>query len=228
VILKYIAYVFTLFVVLIILGLLIKPVKVSDIDIATYKDPFLMAREAYAKAVWHEFAKQSDINKKFIVIQRVLSYSPSFKQAYDELCKDTDLYRASDISIRDFLKLLKNGAETFEDIYFTNCYVSTLTGMQRYIEALSFLNQRYAQESNIEMQETIMDMIRTVQNEKNMLDLAKAVETYYQKYKTYPGDILVLVNEGFIDRIPEEPYGGQYFISLQGQIKTTSEMMKNE
>lgn len=227
-ILKYLTYIFFLFFVLIVLGLLIKPVKVSNIDISTYKDPFLMAREAYAKAVWHEFAKQNDINKKFLVIKRVLSYSPSFRQAYDELCADPALYRASNVSIKDLLKLLKQGAETFDELYFTNCYVSTLTGMQRYIEALSFLNQRYVQEPDLKLQGTVMNMIKNVQNEKNILDLAKAVELYYQKNKDYPGDILVLVRDGLVDRIPEEPYGGQYFISRQGQIKTTSEIAKDE
>jgi hypothetical protein len=37
-----------------------------------------------------------------------------------------------------------------------------------------------------------------------------------------------LVRDGLIDRIPEEPYGGQYFISRQGQVKTTSEITKDE
>jgi hypothetical protein len=203
-------------------------VKVSNIDISTYKDPFLMAREAYAKAVWHEFAKQNDIDKKFLVIQRVLSYSPSFKKAYDELCANPALYRTSNVSIKDFLKLLKQGAETFDELHFTNCYISTLTGMQRYIEALSFLNQKYVQEPEPKAQEAVMNMIKNVQNEKNILDLAKAVEVYYQKNKDYPGDILVLVRDGLIDRIPEEPYGGQYFISRQGQVKTTSEITKDE
>ncbi len=227
-ILKYAVYILSLFFVLIILGLLIEPVKVSNVDISTYRDPFLMVREAYAKAVWNELDKQKDNNKKFLVVQRVLSYSPSFKLAYDELCSNVDAYKASNVSTRDLLKLLKQGAETFENLYFTDCYVSTLTNMQRYIEALSFLNQRYVQEPNAKPQEMIMGMIKKIQNEKNMLDLAKAVETYYQKNKAYPGDILVLVKDSLINRIPEEPYGGQYFISLQGQIKTTSEMTKNE
>ena len=225
---RYTSYILSAFFILIVLGLLIKPVKVSDIDLGSYRDPFLMLREAYAKAVWQEFDKQSRVDKKFMVIQRVLGYSSSFRPAYDELCNNVAEYRASDISIRDFLRLLKQGAENFEDLHFTNCYISVLSGMQRYIEALSFLNQKYMQEPDEPRQNMVMAIMKKVQNEKNMLDIAKAVESYYQSTKTYPGDILVLVKEGLMDSIPDEPYGGQYFISKQGQIKSTSEITKYE
>ena len=227
VILKYTAYIISAFVVLVITGLLVKPVGVSSIDLGDHRDPFLMLREAYAKAVWQEFSKQTETEKKFMVIQRVLGYSPSFRPAYEELCNNAGVYRVPDVSIRDFLRFLKQGADTFEELRFTECYIFVLTDMHRHLEALSFLSQRFMHESEEDKQERVMGIIKFVQHEKNTLDLAKAVEKYYQGTKSYPGDILVLVREGFMDRIPDEPYGGQYFISSQGQIKSTSEI-RNE
>ena len=53
------------------------------------------------------------------------------------------------------------------------------------------------------------------------------MEAYFQKTKKYPGDILVLVAEGYIDQVPDDPYGGQYFIGEQGQIMSTSARRSN-
>ena len=227
-ILKYLLYISSMLIVLAVIGLVIKPVELSGINVGEYRDPFLMIREAYAKAVWLEFEKQTETEAKFSIIQRVLNYFPEFRPANEELCANTSLYRAANISTRDLLRSLKNSADTLEELYFVECYVGVLKDMQRYMEALSFLNQKYMQEIDPSKQDQLMNMAKAVEHEKNMLDLAKAVETYFQLTRTYPGDILMLVREGLIDRIPQEPYGGQYFVSRQGQVKSTSEMMKND
>jgi hypothetical protein len=209
-------------------GLIIKPVKVSEVKISDYKDPFSIARQVYSKMLWKDMQVEHQPARRFSIIKRVVDYTPGFKPAYEELCKDPRNYVSSDIQIKDFLKIAKQGAETFDEDALLDCYVNTLTGMERYVEALNFLSQQYIQYQNTPRQTFYMDRIKRLQHEKNTLDLTKAVEAYYQKTKTYPGDILVLINEGLIDKIPDDPYGGQYFISKQGQIRSTSEMAKNE
>jgi len=221
VITKYFVFIFSLLSVLLLSGAFIKPVKVSEVKISDYKDPFSVVRDVYAKMLWKDLEKESDMPSRFSIIKRVVDYSPNFKQAYEELCNDHQKYTASNIEIKDFLKITKQGAESFDDDKLLNCYLDTLTGMERYVEALNFLTQQYIQTQNTPKQASYMDRIKTVQQEKNILDLTKAIEVYYQKNKTYPGDILVLVNEGLIEKIPEDPYGGQYFIGKQGQIRST-------
>jgi hypothetical protein len=228
VIARYFLFIFSLLTILVLAGLIIKPVKVEDVKISGYKDPFSVARQVYSKMLWNDMQTERQVAKRFSIIQRVVDYTPGFKPAYDELCKDIQAYTSSDIQIKDLLKIAKLGAETFDDGKMLDCYVNTLTGMERYVEALNFLSQQYIQYQNTSRQDFYLDKIKKLQHEKNTLDLTKAVESYYQKTKAYPGDILVLINEGIIDKMPEDPYGGQYFISKQGQIRSTSEMTSNE
>ncbi|MEI6092381.1 MAG: hypothetical protein WCQ47_01710 [bacterium] len=226
-IIKYLLFIFSILFFLVFAGLIVKPVKVSEIKISEYKDPFNVARELYAKMLWKDMDKESDLIKKFSIIKKVTDYMPGFKQAYQELCSNRQKYVASNIEIKDFLKISKQGAESFDDKEMLDCYINTLTSMERYAEALNFMTQEYIQNQNTPKQDFYLNNIKRLHNESNILELTKAVETYYQKSKTYPGDILVLVNEGIIEKIPDEPYGGQYFISRQGQIKSTTEIAKD-
>jgi len=228
VIAKYSLFIFSILLLLVLSGLIIKPVKVSEIKISDYKDPFNIAREVYSKMLWKDLAEEKDAYRRFLIVKRVVDYSPKFRPAYDELCGTNSDYTASNIEIKDFIKVVRQGAELFDDDKLIDCYLNVMTGLQRYAEALSFLTQQYIQYQSTPRQAFYADKIKKLQHEKNVLDLTKAVETYYQKTKTYPGDILVLVSDNIIEKIPEDPYGGQYFISKQGQIRSTSEMTKNE
>ncbi len=222
---KYFLFIFSLLFVLLLSGVIIKPLKISEVKISDYKDPFSVVRDVYAKMLWNDLEKEKEMSSRFSIIKRVVDYSPNFKQAYEELCADHQKYTSSNIEIKDFLKITKQGAELYDDDRLLNCYLDTLTGMERYVEALNFLTQQYLQSQNdTTKQELYMGRIKGLQQEKNILDLTKALEVYYQKNKTYPGDILVLINEGLIEKIPEDPYGGQYFIGKQGQIRSTSEL----
>ncbi|MCX6111757.1 MAG: hypothetical protein NTY22_00490 [Proteobacteria bacterium] len=227
-IIKYFLFIFFMLFVLVFSGLVIKPVKVSDVKISDYKDPFSIAREVYAKMLWKDMEHNEDPVSRFSIIKRVVDYTPNFKQAYEELCQNPQRYTLSNIEIKDFIRITKQGAEIFDEDNVIDCYLSTLTGLERYVEALNFLTQQYIQYQNMPRQTFFMDKIKKLQYEKNVLDLTKAVEVYYQKNKMYPGDILVLINEGLIEKIPEDPYGGQYFISRQGQIRSTSQMQDNK
>lgn len=219
---------YSLFIIFIVVisfftGAFVKPVKGGDINIAEYKDPLIAARNLYAKFMWRGIKKEDSLAKKFGIISRVVDYNPDFKQAYSELCASSADYIKSDISLKDYLKLLRLGVERFSDNDITECYVRVLVGLERYTEIIDFLKKMQDDITDPVKREAFSLKLKALQNEKNVLDLTKAVEAYYNRTKTYPGDILVLVNEGLIDKIPDDPLGGQYFISRQGQVRTTSE-----
>jgi len=53
--------------------------------------------------------------------------------------------------------------------------------------------------------------------------LEKATAEYKRRFGRYPREIEDLITKHVIDKIPPEPYGGNYYIDFQGQVKTTSE-----
>jgi hypothetical protein len=59
---------------------------------------------------------------------------------------------------------------------------------------------------------------------KAMLDLEKGVKVYKERMGSYPGKLYNLVEQRIIGRIPEDPYGGEFYIDEDGSVKTTSDM----
>lgn len=53
--------------------------------------------------------------------------------------------------------------------------------------------------------------------------LEKALVEYKGRFGRYPRKIEELITKHIITEMPSEPYGGNYYIDQQGQVKTTSE-----
>jgi hypothetical protein len=60
---------------------------------------------------------------------------------------------------------------------------------------------------------------------KKILYLEKASELYRKKFGRYPRDLNQLVAMKVIKEIPQDPYGGEFYIEPDGTIKTTSDFM---
>lgn len=58
---------------------------------------------------------------------------------------------------------------------------------------------------------------------EKVLFLEKGVKAYRERFGALPAVLQELVTAGIIREIPSDPYGGQFFIDAQGDIKTTSE-----
>ncbi len=50
-----------------------------------------------------------------------------------------------------------------------------------------------------------------------------AVKNYYKKYEKFPTNIEDLLKKGFLDKIPNDPYGGKFYLE-NGKVKTTSKL----
>ena len=224
---------YTLFIVtiLIVSSLLAVGVKAPTFDSLIFdlsNDPFAKLKKSYAKVIWKEAQKEKKYAVRFNMLKRVLDYDSSFKDVYKELCTFKSEYLKSEVELKEYLKLVREGSDKLEDLSLTDCYLDVLLSLSRYDEAIDYLKREQIQSPDEESGKAYLAKLKALQSDKNILDITKAVEKYYQTNKSYPGDILVLVNEGYLPFIPEEPYGGQYFISRQGQVRSTSEVENNE
>jgi len=52
----------------------------------------------------------------------------------------------------------------------------------------------------------------------------KGVELFRQRYGSNPENVAALVSGKILTRIPEDPYGGDYYIDSDGSVKTTSNL----
>ncbi len=54
--------------------------------------------------------------------------------------------------------------------------------------------------------------------------LEQAVEEFKSKFGRVPEDINDLLKSGIVDHIPEDPYGGSFYLDEDGKVRTTSKM----
>jgi tetratricopeptide (TPR) repeat protein len=66
-------------------------------------------------------------------------------------------------------------------------------------------------------------MIRAEALEK-ILHLEEAVLIYKKRYKQAPKKLDDLIRAGIVRQIPEDPYGGSFFLDEQGRVRTTSKL----
>jgi hypothetical protein len=59
---------------------------------------------------------------------------------------------------------------------------------------------------------------------KSIKTIEDAVSYYVVRNGKPPADLASLVAEGFLDNIPHDPYGGTFFIDLDGSVRSTSKL----
>ncbi|MCB4204897.1 hypothetical protein LF845_07990 [Deferribacterales bacterium Es71-Z0220] len=59
-------------------------------------------------------------------------------------------------------------------------------------------------------------------------EIEKAIEAYKGKYGKLPEDINDLVKSGFIDNIPDDPYGGKFYLDKDAKVRTTSKLTEEK
>lgn len=224
--LRYILFIIFIFIVSFTLSFYIKAPSFESLVLDISHDPLAKIKRSYAKMIWKSAEKEKNYSTRFNMLKRVLEYDSGINEVYFELCNSRTVFLKADIELKEFLNTVMEGIQRTGDDKLTDCYLNTLLELSRYDEAIDFLKHENIQAGDDEKAKIYLDKLKNLQNEKNILDITKAVEKYYQKNKSYPGDILVLVNEGLLKFIPDEPYGGQYFVSRQGQVRSTSEEEK--
>jgi hypothetical protein len=58
---------------------------------------------------------------------------------------------------------------------------------------------------------------------RGVLYLEKATAAYKQRFGRYPRNLQDLIKKHIIDKLPREPYGGNYYVDSYGKVKTTSD-----
>jgi hypothetical protein len=60
---------------------------------------------------------------------------------------------------------------------------------------------------------------------RGMLVIEKAVSIYKKTYRRVPPTIDDLVGKNILARLPEDPYGGAFYLDAEGNVKSTTEQM---
>lgn len=80
----------------------------------------------------------------------------------------------------------------------------------------------YYTTENKKLRELIIRQLKWLKVEEAVARLQKAVEEFREKEGRFPVNLEELLRHGYIDKIPEEPFGGEYLIE-QGRVRSTTQ-----
>ncbi len=87
--------------------------------------------------------------------------------------------------------------------------------------AIIFLKNMYSQISNQDLKTSLLVRIKALEA---IYSLEKGVNEYKRRYHKIPKRIEELIERGIIKRIPEDPYGGKFYLDKDGRVRTTSRL----
>jgi hypothetical protein len=87
--------------------------------------------------------------------------------------------------------------------------------------ALAYLKEMIATARSESLKKHMM--IRAEALEK-ILQLEEAILVYKKGYKQAPKELDDLVRTGIVRKIPQDPYGGSFYLDKQGRVRTTSKL----
>lgn len=187
------------------------------LDIATYLDPYNIDAYYFAQAIFTwELGQVREVNR---LLQRGLRYRTwdyylpfflGFNNFY--FLKD---YRAASQYMKQVALLTDNTLATNLAARFL--YESDETNVA--ISFLKFMIKKTWNEKLRKLLETRLKAMEAISL------LEKGIEKFKGLYHKEPLSMEELVSKGIINRLPEDPYGGNFYIDKKGKIRTTSEFV---
>ncbi|MHB8844642.1 MAG: hypothetical protein ACYC7L_07800 [Nitrospirota bacterium] len=88
--------------------------------------------------------------------------------------------------------------------------------------AVLFMEELHGKTEDPELKELYARRIKALHG---MLVIEKAVSIYKKTYRKVPSTIDDLVRRNILVRLPEDPYGGRFYLDEEGDVKSTTEQM---
>ena len=89
--------------------------------------------------------------------------------------------------------------------------------------ALQFLEALWKENQDLVLRESLETRAKEVLIERDLRTLERAVRQYHKKHRAFPASLTDLVSKGYLERIPEEPFGGNYVIdSRTGHVASST------
>ncbi len=87
--------------------------------------------------------------------------------------------------------------------------------------AINILMEVYKNTRTKSIKEEILKKIKTIIAERNFRMLDDAVKKFKKVEGRLPNSLNELVEKGFLEAIPKEPFGGKYYLTPDGEVRST-------
>jgi hypothetical protein len=221
VILKYFSFIFVVLIIFFVTSIFIKPIPVSEIKKESYSKYSRVVKNIYAKVLFKDFKNLKTYDEKISSALSVVKYNSKYREVYDDICSNLEKYY-SDFRKEDVLRIIKTAIKSFNIDKYVDCYIRALAFSKDYALVLSFLEKEHEKTKDPYRKALILERIYYFKDKKNIDLIKKSVRDYHKEKNKMPEHIVILYNEGYLEEMPQDPYGGQYYIDLSGNVKSTS------
>ena len=87
--------------------------------------------------------------------------------------------------------------------------------------ALAYLKEMIPTERNEAIKRRMMTRAEALEK---ILKIEQAIVAYRKRFQRDPKELGDLVNGGVLDLVPEDPYGGSFYLDKDGRVRTTSKL----
>ena len=169
--------------------------------------------------------------------QSVLTWEPGLSPRVVELLEYGFAHRPRDWYLPFFLSF--DYAYFLKDYNKAGEYLAKVAQLKPEIDWYVTLASRYFYEggSTALALAYLKEMIPTARNEaikrrmmtraealEKILKIEQAIVAYRKRFRRDPKELGDLVNGGVLDLIPEDPYGGSFYLDKDGRVRTTSKL----
>lgn len=187
------------------------------LDASTYIDPYNIDSYYFAEAIFTwEIGRIREVNYLLErgVKYRTWDFYPPFFIAFNYYYFLRDYKQAS--------YYMKKAAEITKDPLFTNLTARFMYETGEIEIAINFLRFMIENTWNKKVKYTLELRLKALEA---ILYLENGVKKFIDIYKRRPDSIEELLYYHIIDRIPDDPYGGKFYIDEKGKIRTTSKFV---
>lgn len=186
------------------------------LDASTYIDPYNIDAYYFTEAVFTWGLGR--IKEADYILERGLGY------------RTWDFYLPFFLGFNNFyfLKDNKNGAKYMEiaaritgDPLFTTLASRLLYLSDQTDVAIGFLEMMIKNMPSGQIREPLEIRLNAL---RSIAYLEQGVKKYQKQFKVIPTDINQLLQRNIITEIPKDPYGGEFFVDNNGQIRSTSKL----
>ncbi len=186
------------------------------IDAATDLDPYNIDAYYFAEAVFTwGLGRIKEVNR---ILEKGLGYRTwdhyiPFFIGFNYFYFLRDYKRAAEY--------LRIAASITKSAFYTSLTSRMLYEAQQTEVAIEFIQQMIEEIKNNNLRRSLEVRLEAL---KAIAYLEKGVKKFKERYKRLPHNLEEMVRVGVIEKIPQDPYGGDFYIDNSGRIKTTSKL----
>lgn len=189
------------------------------LDVSTYIDPYNIDSYYVAQALfpWEGFVKETNYLLERGLSHRTWDFYIPFFLAFNNFYFLKDYKEAS--------RYMETAARIKKEPLLINLAARFLYESGETEVAIIFLKEMIKKTWNKRVRHSLEIRLQALEA---IHKIEQAIRQYKITYNRMPENVRELLSKGLLDSMPQDPYGGEFYIDKDGRVKTTSKLVQKK